>query len=843
MIRKIVLRLFVFLVLFSGGVVYFNYISIEGKTEMSAEMNQATLPVLYLQVGNEWINELHGYTGEMEESLLKDTLTPVESRKEITILVKKYDNHITSLDYELQNGAGNRSIQKGTVENVKQVKNGVIVTISWKKQLEEKKDYTLKVTVKPDGGVPANYYTRLRYDKTKHIKEYVEFVNFFHNTTLEPEKAEVLKPYMETKPDGANNNLNIVNLSSNLESITFAHLNPKQEGKMQMSVQDMDDDTISINTYYILSAENEKKQKEYYYVTEYYHIKYGTERMYLLDFERHQEAYFQPNLIDKNRNAFKLGIGSNKENQLMTTKDMTKMALVRQRQLWYYDYKAVHMLKVFSFRQDEKMEARNDYNQHNIKLIRMEEDGSLYFAVYGYMNRGRHEGTCGIVLYHFDSGKETIEELLFVPTKETYAVLKEEVDRVLYYNTKNQFFFLMEGTVYQVDCAAKEKTILAKQVTESSVVASDSGSILSIQENVNSSQNKKMIWWDLEKNEKFAIKVTAENRMKNIGFVGENLLYGIAKYNDIKDKNSVDGLFPMYVIKLFSPEKKDSITYQKKNSYVYKAEIDGQTLQLYRVKKVKSRYEEISSDIMIRKDEAQKSGLLYSMVYSNTRYNQFYLVFPNTIYITTEPNITVTREVLFDDYRTIMIETKNTGAMKYYVNVNGQSLNGYTKAGDAIKVAFEKKGDVISSTQQFVWQWGQTPSYAGFAQKIETMKARNKQDSKNACMAMILQYEGVKAKYTDLVLANESMESMLKRYFGKKSLNLSGASLNQVLYYVGKNSPVVVKIKEDYYILITSYNQTHVRYTDPVKGMEIKEERKTMEILCSDKVFYSYLKE
>ena len=843
MIRKILIRLIVFSLIFGGGVFYFNYTSIAGKTEMTAEMNQATLPVLYLKVGDETINELHGYTGEMEEALLKDTLTPVESNKSITVFVKEYDNHITSLEYDLQNIAGNLSIQKGKVVKGKQTKNGVLFTIPWKKALESKKDYTLKLTVKPDGGAPANYYTRLRYGKKLYIKKYLEFVHFFHNTTFEPEKAEELKTYMETRPDGANNNLNVVNLYSNLESLTFAGLKPKQEGKMQISIQDMDQDTISINTYYIISAETDKKQKEYYYMTEYYRLKYGEKRMYLLDFERHQEAYFNPNLIDKNKNAFKLGIGSNKENQLLTTKDVMKMAFVRQRQLWYYDYKAVHMIKVFSFRQDEKIEARNDYNQHNIELIRMEEDGSLYFAVYGYMNRGRHEGNCGIVLYYFDATKQTVEELLFIPSKETYAVLKEEVEQVLYYNQKNQFFCLVEGNVYQIDCNTKEKKLVAKQATETSVISSENGSILSIQDNSNSAKNRRLTWWDLEKNEKSILKVSKDNRIKNIGFVGENLLYGVAKYQDIKDKSSIDGLFPMYVIKMFSEDKKSSVTYQKKKIYVYKAEVDGQTLQLYRVKKKNNRYEEISSDLMIRKEEAQTSGLLYSVVYSNERYNQLYLVFPSTIYITTEPNITVTREVLFDDYRTITIETKKTSAMKYYVNVNGQSLNGYAKAGEAIKIAAEKQGDVISSTQQFIWQWGQTPAYASFAAKIDTIKARNVKDSKNACIAMVLQYEGIKAKYTDLVLSDEPVEMMLKRYLGRKSLNLSGANLSQILYYVGKNAPVIAKLKEDYYVVITSYNNTHIRYTDPVKGMSIKEDRKKMEKMCSEGIFYSYLKE
>ena len=108
---------------------------------------------------------------------------------------------------------------------------------------------------------------------------------------------------------------------------------------------------------------------------------------------------------------------------------------------------------------------------------------------------------------------------------------------------------------------------------------------------------------------------------------------------------------------------------------------------------------------------------------------------------------------------------------------------------------------------------------------------------------MILQYENIQASYTDLVLADASMGTMLNQYLGKRSVNLSGATLSQALYYVGKGAPVVARVKEDYYILITSYNSTDIRYTDPVKGMVIKESRSQVEEMLADKIFYSYIKQ
>ena len=844
MMKKGVIRFLVFVILFGASLFYFNYVSTAGKTEMSAEMNQATLPILYMQSGDQKINELHGYVGDIDESLVKDTLTPIESKEAISMFIKEYDNTITSVRYELQNASGNEVIQEGSIENLKQGKGGEIATIQWKKSLVVNKDYTLKVILKPEGGVEASYYTRLRYVENAHIGEFLDFVDYFHSTTFESEKAqEELSVYMETSADQTNNSLSSVDIHSSMESLTFAGLEPKQEGDMQISIQDLDEDTISIETYYILSAENAKKQKEYYYVTEYYRITYGEERMYLMDFQRHQEEYFNPKLIDTSKNAFKLGIGTTQDVQLVTNSDRKKMAMVRQKQLWYYDYKSVSMTKVFSFRQDNAVEARNDYDQHDIKIIRMNEDGEIVFAVYGYMNRGRHEGTCGIALYRFDPSEDTIEELLYVESDSTYQSLKEEVEQVLYYNEDNQFFFLMDGKIYQVDCITREETVIAKNVTATSVVASASGSILAIQSSANAYKNTKIVLWNLDTGKKSALKAEQGTKLKNIGFFGENLLYGIAKDTDLEDKDSEESVFPMYMIKMCDSNMKQSVTYKKKGIYVSDATINGQALELSRVKKGKSGYVETSSDIMIRKEDTDNSGLLFSLSYSTERYNQIYLVFPNNIYITTAPDIITTREVLFDEYRTITVESTKSSILKYYVSKNGKTLNSYANAGDAIKLAAEKGGDVLGSNQQYIWQSGNTPVYAGFAPEVDTIKARNTKDSKNACMAMILQYENIKASYTDLVIKDLSMEGLLKEYLGNRAVNITGADLNQVLYYIGKNAPVIAKVKEDYYILITSYNGTHIRYTDPVKGMVIKEERAKVEKMLSEHVFYSYIRQ
>ena len=49
-------------------------------------------------------------------------------------------------------------------------------------------------------------------------------------------------------------------------------------------------------------------------------------------------------------------------------------------------------------------------------------------------------------------------------------------------------------------------------------------------------------------------------------------------------------------------------------------------------------------------------------------------------------------------------------------------------------------------------------------------------------------------------------------------LDASGCTLNQVLYFVSQNMPVLLYTGEGSFVYLTGYDQTHVRILDPVTG-------------------------
>ena len=62
------------------------------------------------------------------------------------------------------------------------------------------------------------------------------------------------------------------------------------------------------------------------------------------------------------------------------------------RDLWSYDQKERYGIQVFSFRGHDSLDMRNHFGQHEIQILKVENTGDMEFLVYGYQNRGNHEG-------------------------------------------------------------------------------------------------------------------------------------------------------------------------------------------------------------------------------------------------------------------------------------------------------------------------------------------------------------------------------------------------------------------------------------------------------------------
>ena len=168
-----------------------------------------------------------------------------------------------------------------------------------------------------------------------------------------------------------------------------------------------------ITISYVASYVNGKGETEYYDVEEYYRLRMTSSRMYVLNFERTTNQIFRgENNFISDGNSIQLGIRDGQIEYAMNETG-TVVAFVQEGELWCFDRINKKIVQVFSFRDSEGTDIRDDWDQHDIKIVRVDEAGSVDFVVYGYMNRGDHEGQVGTAVYHYDGLVQTMEEEVF----------------------------------------------------------------------------------------------------------------------------------------------------------------------------------------------------------------------------------------------------------------------------------------------------------------------------------------------------------------------------------------------------------------------------------------------
>ena len=182
--------------------------------------------------------------------------------------------------------------------------------------------------------------------------------------------------------------------------------------------------TASVLVDYMVST-SEGKNTTYYMVREYFRVRYSTERMYLLDYERTMTQIPDTEHMYANDKIL-LGI-TGTDIPMQESEDGNIVVFEVANRLFSYDVISNRLAVIFSFYDAENADWRTVYDQHSIKILNVDEGGNIQFAVYGYMNRGRHEGEVGVQVYTYNSSLNTVEELIYIPVDTTYSVLSAEL--------------------------------------------------------------------------------------------------------------------------------------------------------------------------------------------------------------------------------------------------------------------------------------------------------------------------------------------------------------------------------------------------------------------------------
>lgn len=819
--KKVVLQGAVWIVTFLISLCVVSALMNQGNTDMTVEMGKATFPIVYMSQGGERINCLHGYIREMQGSAMRDTITPLGDGRTLSLTLEKMGSSVKHLSFEVRSVDGERLVEATDINNYQEDGEQITASFTIKDLIEDNTEYNLILLVEDGDGRTIRYYTRIIQAEEYHTKEKLDFVEDFHNKTYDKEAAESLTKYLESNSEGDNSTYAHVDIHSSFQQITWGDLAVNEETQPVYSIKELGPSIANIKAEYMVST-RQGKEKVYYNVAEYYRIRYTQERMYLLDYQRDMNQIFvqkSPELFVNNK--IMLGIGD--QNVEMAESDGGNvLAFVNENRLYSYNISDNKFAYLFGFYDEENADARTLYAAHGIKILNVDETENVRFLVYGYMNRGRHEGEVGIQIYYYNSMLNTIEEEVFIPDTRSYEMVKADIEQLAFVDNDNHLYVMLDGNVYEVNLGSKSYQTVVADLREDSYKISESNRMI-VWKSGAENDGSELTLLNLSTKKQTVLKQGSNILLSPLGFMGEDLIYGMTRMSEIERDKSGEIVIPMYEIRIQNENDEILKKYSQDGIYVVSAEIRDNQINLQRVERNEEtmQYTPVSDDQIMNNEELEMGDNTIELAVTEEYETVVQIAVKKTIDRKGIKFLTP-KEVLFEGGREVVITPEEAHTAHYYVYGIRDIEGVYTDVGNAVTHAAENAGVVINDAGAYVWKPGDR-KIKNQIMKITGDITDEERNSLAVCLDTILAYEGVPRNTAYMLQHGMTAVEILKNNLpDAQILELSGCSLSSVLYYVDRDIPVLALCNDGNAVLIVGFNELNTVLMDPLTGEVFK---------------------
>ena len=271
----------------------------------------------------------------------------------------------------------------------------------------------------------------------------------------------------------------------------------------------------------------------------------------------------------------------------------------------------------------------------------------------------------------------------------------------------------------------------------------------------------------------------------------------------------------MYQIEIRDSQNEVLKTYAQDGVYISDVLVDSNMVTLNRLTRNENTYTTASQDYITSNEERKENNITLEKTSSDLKEAQMRFTFADGIK-DTSPKILRPKQVVSSKSITIAFDDQ-IRSDKYYVYGMGELVGIYDKAAYAIQKAEQVSGVVISSEQAYVWEKGNRD--LEYSTDVGAFKKADDQTSLEACTEYMKQYDA-------------------------KRMDLTGCSLNQILYIINKGRPVIAMTDASHAILLVGYTTENVTYIDPDTGEGKTVDTATMEAMVagSGNTFIGYVK-
>lgn len=815
MMKKAIIKGVIFLLTFVVTLLVAGRIMNQDNQNMTMELSAASFPVITLEKGDIFYNELHGYAQPMDTAYQRGTIAELGKNRELVFRISTYGTGIQGIRMEVRSRDGSRLIENTEITEFTQGST-IRVETSLKDLIEKDTEYSLALVLTDGDGRELWYYTRVIWSDSTWGYEKLEYVRDFHEKTFDKEAAKDLTKYLESNAQGDNTTFHKVDIHSSFNQITWGDLNVRRLTDPAVNLVELASQTASMELHYLVATGSGKEQT-CYLVEERYRIRYTTDRVYLLAFERTMDQIPAVEGDIYGNDKIMLGIVG-EDTPLVESEDGNIVVFEAAGRLCSYNMTTNKLTILFSFYEDPSQnpkmqwDARDVYQQYGLKILSVDEGNNVQFAVYGYMNRGRHEGEVGIQLYTYNSAQNTIEETIYIPYDKSYEILACELEQLLYLNREGKLYLYLDHSIYEVDTQERTTRRLALVESDEAMVISDNHKIVVWH------QGQGLRLMNLGTEQVTEIKVGADETARPLGFMGEDIIYGVARLEDVVTDAAGREVFPMYQVCIRDDSGKLLKEYEQENIYTISCQVEENQITLERVlRREDGSYVSTTQEHILNSTAADvgKNQLVVAVV---DTYEKLVQIRVRSEIDVKGLQVLTPKEVVFEGGRNVILPTEEE-QQYYYVYDLGQVAGIYCSPALAISQAYNCSGVVVDNGGKTIWIKGNRVVRNQIMAITEPEKAEESR-SLAVCLDTMLAFEGIVRDTASLLERGKTPQEILEENLEGQArvLDLGGCSLDAVLYFVNQDIPVLAILEDGEAVLLTGFNEYNVVIFEPSTG-------------------------
>ncbi len=774
--------------------IYFfvSYSTMEHSNEIRSSMSEPALPIIYVSTDDYLINAMHAYNQEMGNKAARDMITVLPEDRKLKLVIQEYNNMVTSINYEIRSLDLSHLIENGKIEEIDRAEGNTNITVPIQNLIKKDKEYLLKLTL-DTGEKSFNYYTRIVWTDNDYTNQIKQLALSFTAGTFDEGNSKNISQYLETTEIADNSTFAHLNLHNSYSQITWGDSGMKSKGQYYVTIKEYSGVMSEVQVQYETTAIDENNIEHEYTNEDNFIFRYDPSRIYIMEYDRKTNEVFKAAQSSIKSKKLILGIENEDEINIQKSDNEQYIGIKTNKELYVYDQKNRNMINVFSYRSDTG-DVRSNYDQHDIKIISVEDNGNVKFLVYGYMNRGKHEGNNGIIYYTYDADKKTVIENFFIGIADSFGKIKEDINRLTYLSTNGMLYLYSKGSVFGVDTSSLEVLTIISGLEDEEFSSSYNNQYIAYQdpEAIDMYHSKKITLMNLENSTTIDI-TQGQNYERIFGFNENDLIYGEIDV-EYADKFTIDNDIPVSAIRIIGPDSNEKTNYIKEGFYFTNVNVNENRIQFNKIViNADGEYQTAGSDTIIsnkKKETLESNGVA---IYKDSKFGKVWyieikdigdkkvkIISPKSFSLEKASNIELN------------VEEVQNKMPKFYAYSLGHFVESTRTLYDAFTTVYDDYGYITDENGNIVWNR---------ADKKTIVKIKNAEEKISGILPLINEVGNIK-EYDDFIM-----------------INATGIDMNSALYYLNKGYPIVVYIngREN---MITAYDQFNITMYEIAGGTE-----------------------